>query len=181
MKALLYKYRLVIKFIITFLLVYFVLTMSHKLYLDFSDGSKFYPDYMTNLVARQSNALINTLGYTSEVLPHPYEPSMKMIINNKFVARIVEGCNSLSVIILFVSFIIAFSVKFKPTFFYIISGSVIIYTVNLLRVALISIGLYHYPWRHEIIHGTLFPLVIYGLVFLLWVFWVNRFAKVQKK
>nr|WP_321222183.1 exosortase family protein XrtF [uncultured Psychroserpens sp.] len=177
MKALFFKYKSVVKFILTFLTVYVVLTMGYKLYLDFSDGSKYYPDYLTHLVAKQSEAVITAIGYDAKVVPHPNEPSMKLLVNSKFVARVVEGCNSISVIILFVSFIIAFAGEFKPTFIYILSGSVLIYVVNLARIAILSIGLYNYPWRRDILHTVIFPLIIYGMVFLLWMFWVNRFSK----
>lgn len=180
-KELFKKYRLVVKFIVTFLSVYLVLTIGYKLYLDFSDGSRFYPDYITNLVAKQSQSLIDATGYNAEVLPHPNEPSMKLIVNNKFVARVVEGCNSISVIILFISFIIAFAGNFKMTFLYVLAGSVLIYTVNLIRIAILSIGLYNYPWRREILHTVIFPLIIYGMVFLLWMFWVNRYTKMKKQ
>ncbi|WP_299227253.1 exosortase family protein XrtF [uncultured Psychroserpens sp.] len=177
MKALFIKYKSVVKFILTFLTVYFVLTFAYKFYLDFSDGSTYYPDYFTNLVANQSEALIDAFGYQAKVVRHPSEPSMKVIINEKFVARVVEGCNSISVLILFISFIIAFSGQFKITFFYLVAGCILIYSVNLLRIAILSIGLYNYPWRREILHTVIFPMIIYGMVFLLWMFWVNRFSK----
>ncbi|WP_425077326.1 exosortase family protein XrtF [Psychroserpens sp. S379A] len=181
MKALFLKYKSVIKFILTFLSVYFVLTLTYKFYLDFSNGSKYYPDFFTNLVAKQSHLLLETLGYDAAIVAHPNEPSMKLIINNKFVARVVEGCNSISVIILFVSFIAAFAGRFKSTFVYMLSGSVIIYVVNLLRIVILSIGLYNYPWRREELHTVIFPLIIYGMVFLLWMFWVNRYSKLNPK
>lgn len=180
MKVLFLKYKSVVKFILTFLTVYFVLTLVYKFYLDFSDGSKYYPDYFTNLVAKQSNMLLHVVGYDARIAPHHDEPSMKLIINDKFVARVVEGCNSISVIILFISFIVAFSGRFKATFLYILSGSVLIYIVNLVRIVILSIGLYNYPWRREILHTVIFPLIIYGMVFLLWMFWVNRFSKLEK-
>lgn len=181
MKALIIKYKSVIKFILTFLLVYISLSVAYKFYLDISKDSKFYPDYVTNLVARQSADLIDVLGYHAQVLPHPDEPSMKLIINGKYLARVIEGCNSVSVIILFVSFIIAFSGKPKTTFLYILSGSVLIYVVNLMRIVILSIGLYHYPWRRDILHTVIFPGIIYGMVFLLWIIWVNRFSSMIKK
>lgn len=136
---------------------------------------------MTNLVAKQSRALLNGFGYYTEILPHPDEFSMKLIVNNKYLARVIEGCNSISVIILFVSFIIAFSGKFKTTFFYLISGSVLIYSVNLLRIVFLSIAIYHYPGQSDFLHTVIFPGIIYGMVFLLWVFWVNRFSKLKKR
>ena len=180
MKALFVKYKLVIKFIATFLLVYIGLSVVYKFYLQFSDGSKFYPDYMTHLVAKQTEALLNAFGYNAHVLPHPDEPSMKLYLNNMFLARVIEGCNSVSVIILFVSFIVAFATKFKTTFLYLLSGSVLIYSVNLLRIVFLTIGLYHYPNQQDVFHTVVFPAIIYGLVFILWVFWVRRFSKISK-
>ncbi len=181
LKDLLVKYKAVVRFILTFLIVYLLLSVAYKFYLDHSDGTKYYPDYFTNLVADQSNYLIQSFGYDAKVVSHANEPSMKILINNKFVARVVEGCNSISVIILFVSFMIAFAGKFKVTFLYILTGSVLLYTVNLFRIAILSIGLFHYPWRREILHIVIFPLIIYGMVFLLWMFWVNRFSKLKSK
>ena len=181
MQTLLVKYKSVIKFILTFVLVYAVLSMAYKLYLDYSDGTKFYPDYITNLTAKQSESLLDSLGYDASIEAHPNEPSMKLIINNKYVARVIEGCNSVSVIILFVSFIIAFAGRLKPTIIYLLAGSVLIYAVNLLRIVILSIGLFHYPWRRNILHSIIFPLIIYGMVFLLWMVWVNRYASLKKR
>lgn len=168
---------MVIRFIVTFLSVYTILTLTYNVYLNVSEDSMFYPDYMTNLVARQTNTLINSLNYNSEIRPHPNEPSMKVIINGKFVARVVEGCNALSIIILFISFIVAFAGRWKTTLFYCFAGSIIIYAFNLIRIVILSVGLYHYPWRQELMHTVIFPLLIYGIVFLLWMVWVNRYSK----
>ncbi len=181
MKELVKKYKSVIRFIITFLSVYILLSVAYKLYLDYSDGTKYYPDYLTHTVAKQSKELLETVGYETRVERHPEEPSMKLIIRNKFVARVVEGCNSISVIILFISFIIAFSGKFKTTLFYLLAGSTLIYVVNLIRIVVLSVGLYHYPWRREILHTVIFPAIIYGMVFVLWMFWVNRFSNLNAK
>lgn len=180
MKTLFVKYKSVIKFILTFLVVYTVLSVAYKLYLQYSDGSKFYPDYMTHLVSLQSESLLNAFGYNTQVFPHPDEPSMKLIVNDEFVGRIIEGCNSISVIILFLSFIVAFSGQLKTTFFYILAGSVLIYVVNLLRIVILAVGLHLYPKYGDVLHTVIFPGIIYGMVFLLWIFWVNRFSKFNK-
>ena len=110
--------QLSIKFILLFLVFYISLSVGYKLYLDFSKGSSYYPDYITHLVALQSKEIINSVGYNAEVIPHPDEPSMKLIINGKYLSRVIEGCNSISVIILFISFIVAFSGSLKTTFYY---------------------------------------------------------------
>lgn len=181
LKDLLIKYKSVVKFILTFLSVYLVLSISYKLYLDYSIGGKYYPDFITNLVANQSKALFAALDYRAQAINHPNEPSLMLIVNEKYVARVVEGCNSVSVIILFISFVIAFAERFKPTLFFIISGCAILYSINLIRIVVLSVGLYHYPWRKDILHTVIFPLIIYGTMFLLWMLWINHFSNSKKK
>lgn len=174
------KYRSVIHFTVVFLSVYIALSVSYKLYLDYSQDQQPYPDFITNRVANQSLYIFAALDYRAEVLNHPDEPSLKLIINDKFVARVLEGCNSISIIILFISFVIAFAERFKSTLFFIIAGSTLLYSVNLIRIVVLSIGLFYYPWRRDIIHTVIFPLIIYGMVFLLWMLWINHFASNKK-
>ena len=170
---LLKKYRPVINFIFVFCFVYFSLSLAYNFYLNWSAGSSYFPDYVTNLVARQSSVLTESFGYSVELMPHDQEPSIKVVLNDKYLARIVEGCNSISIIILFLSFVLAFSGKLKKTILFIVAGSVLIYTINLVRISILTIGLYLYPWRDEVLHTVIFPLIIYGLVFLLWMLWVK--------
>ncbi|MBD0832849.1 exosortase family protein XrtF [Aestuariibaculum sediminum] len=179
MKALFIKYRLVIRFIITFLFAYLILSMGYKFYLELSEGYLYYPDYLTYIVGEQSKDLLQVLGFQVNMLPHPNEPSIKVIINNQYVSRIIEGCNGFSVIILFVSFIAAFASDFKTTTLYAFIGSVFIYVINLFRIVLINIGLYHYPKYQSLLHEIIFPIIIYGMMFLLWMIWVNRFSKMK--
>ncbi|MEO8933394.1 MAG: exosortase family protein XrtF [Xanthomarina sp.] len=180
MKELILKYKAVIKFILTFLLVYAVLTFLYTVYLEYGSSKTYYPDYITNLVAKQSKELLEVLGYKTQITPHPHEPSMKLIVNNKYLARVIEGCNAVSVIILFASFIIAFSGRLKTTVLYILLGSVLIYITNLLRIVILTIGLYHYPWREHVLHTVIFPAIIYGMVCMLWLFWISRFSNSAK-
>ena len=172
MRSLLTKYKLVIRFILTFVLVYGILSIGYKFYLDFSEDSK--------LVGKQTESILTGLGYRTNVVPHTEESSLMVFVNQKYLARIIEGCNGMSVIILFIAFVVAFSDTFKRTFLFILAGSALIYAVNLIRIVLLTIGLYNYPWRSEIMHEIIFPLAIYGMVFLLWMFWVNHFSKKVK-
>ena len=160
--------------------MYAVLSFCYKLYLDASKESSYYPDYITNSVAKQTEIILNSIGYTSEIVPHPDEPSMKLIVRDKYLARVIEGCNSVSIIILFISFVIAFSGKRKTTLLFLLAGAIAIYLANLFRIVILSIGLYHYPWRSEILHSVVFPAIIYGMVFLLWMLWVNKFSNIGK-
>jgi exosortase family protein XrtF len=112
---------------------------------------------------------------------HNDQASIKLFLNNVYVARVVEGCNALSVIILFAAFVVAFTGKLKHTILFIFGGSLLIHILNVLRIALLSIALLHYPEHEEFLHGVIFPLFIYGVVFGLWVIWVNKFSTYAQK
>lgn len=175
------KNKAVIKFLLIFFGTYIALALIYKLYLYVSVPSElYYPDFITHIVALQSEELIRFFGYNSFIFPaNLYSDdaphSMRIWIENKGIVQIVEGCNAISVIILYLSFILAFYSGLKKTLIYILAGSVIIYILNIIRIALLAIGIYHYPEYTEFMHGTLFPVFIYGVVFLLWIFWIRNY------
>jgi exosortase family protein XrtF len=170
------QYRPFFIFLLKFFSVYAVLTVIYHYYLNSFDSSAFEVDSFTIIVANQVKWFTSLLGYVTELKPHTLQPSIKFIINGHYVARIVEGCNALSVIILFAAFVVAFTGKWKTTLFFILSGSLLIHIFNVLRIGLIGISLLRYPQYEHILHGVIFPAIIYGTVFLLWVIWVNKFS-----
>ncbi|WP_159021706.1 exosortase family protein XrtF [Formosa sp. L2A11] len=181
MSTLFQTYKPVIRFIVTFLAVYFIMSLSYKWYLDYSKTTTYQPDYITYHVAKQAQGVLNVVGYNSNIVLHEGEQWVRLYLNNTYIIRVIEGCNAINVIVLFMSFIVAFASTLKKTVLYILGGTLLIYVVNVLRIAIISIALYYYPDSEHIIHGVLFPLIIYGMVFLLWVIWMNYFVKIKKK
>lgn len=173
MKALLLKYRSVLRFIVIFLGSYFVLSLVYGWYLQLSKGGAYLPDFITHLVAKQSGALLQGLGYDGGVVAASTAPTMELYLNNTIVARVVEGCNAVSIIILFIAFILSFYQNVKKTILFIFVGSVLIYSVNVVRIAILTIALYNFPEYEHILHGVVFPAIIYGMVFLLWIIWVR--------
>ena len=156
-----------------------VLTFAYGYYLKLGASEIFYPDYITYQVAVQSEWFVTALGYASSIIPHPDEASMKLIVENHFVARVVEGCNGISVIILFTSFVIAFYQGIKKTILFLSFGWLLIYAINVSRIALISVGLYEIPQYSGILHDVFFPGIIYGTVVILWLVWIKQFKKSQ--
>lgn len=136
---------------------------------------------ITKTVAKQTASMIGSLGYNAKIEQHQDELSLKVLINDNYVSRVIEGCNSISVIILFLAFIIAFSGSLTPTLLFGIIGSLIIYITNIFRIAILSIGILKYPKQQELLHSIVFPAIIYGMVFILWIIWVNKFANYNKK
>ncbi len=177
MKDFFIKYRPFLRFLGVFLLSYLVLIGIYQLYLDQYDAARFEVDGVSNFVAEQSETVLEAFGYEVTLVPHPYEASVKVQINSDTIVRIVEGCNAVSVMILFVAFVLAFSKGFYKTVAFITTGLLIIHILNILRIALLTVGILKYPEYTHILHGVIFPLVIYGVVFLLWIFWVTKITE----
>lgn len=177
MKELFRKYASVLRFLLIFIGAYILLSLLYGGFLSFSKGGDSAPDVITQRVAQQSHALLHSLGYRSEVIANKELPSMHLWVEGTQVGTIIEGCNSLSIIILFVSFVVAFSAPLKKTVVFLFAGAVLIYAFNLVRIAILAIALYQYPHYQDFLHTIVFPGIIYGLVFVLWVIWVKYVTK----
>ncbi|MCB0457268.1 MAG: exosortase family protein XrtF [Flavobacteriaceae bacterium] len=180
MKELFRKYQAVLRFLLIFLGSYILLSLLYGGFLSLSRGEEATPDVITQNVAKQSTALLNSLGYVSKVAANKDLPSLQLWVEGTQVGTIIEGCNSLSIIILFMSFVVAFSGPIKKTVVFLFAGAVLIYSVNLVRIAILAIALYQYPQYQEPLHTIVFPGIIYGLVFVLWVIWVKSLNKTKK-
>lgn len=173
MKELIQKNKGVIKFIVAFLLSYAILSVFYFLFLNNSTS----PDAITMLVADQSMALLNGFGYETYGEMNTSDGLVNLFTRGRNVVFIMEGCNAVSIMILFLAFVVAFAKDVKSTLLFALVGLVLIYSMNLLRIVFLTISLYHYPRFTEILHGVVFPAIIYGAVFILWMFWVRSFKK----
>lgn len=181
MKKYFILYKPFLLFLGKFLFTYLLLTFIYQSYLSQFDVKNFENDSFTESVALQTKNLMIFFDCNASVSRNTNNIGINLFYNQKLMARIIEGCNGLSVIILFVSFIIAFSGKMKPTILYLIGGSLIIHISNVFRIAILCFLLYNYPKEEHLLHGVLFPLFIYGIVFILWIIWVNKFSKYASK
>lgn len=176
MKNLLQQYKPFLLFLGKFIASYLILTILYQSYLKQFDEKNAEVDTFTQSVAEQSASVLSLFDSKSYTMPHMTEPTVKLFYKGKYISRIIEGCNALSVIILFISFVIAFTGKFKKTIIFILLGSVLIHILNIGRIALLCVALYNFPKFEHLLHEVIFPLVIYGVVFLLWVIWVNKYS-----
>lgn len=181
LKNLISQYKPFFSFLIKFLLFYIVFAFVYKMYLGQYDIEKKEVDYFTEVVASQTVDLLNfCFGEAAQKL-HPYEASLKIYFKHKYLARVVEGCNAISVMILFAAFVFAFSNSWYKTALYIFFGVFFIHILNILRITLLIYALYYYPSYEELLHGTIFPLFIYGVVFILWILWITKFSGYVKR
>jgi exosortase family protein XrtF len=171
-------YKPFLLFLATFFGAYIFLSFCYQFFLNAFENNK--ADSVTSIVARNTDFVLSLFYKSVRVEGIVNEPFYIVYFQNQSIARIVEGCNGVSVIILFVSFVIAFSGSFKNTVLFVFGGSLLIYILNVLRIAVLTVLIYYFPKQVHILHGVLFPVIIYGVVFVLWIIWVNKFSKYAK-
>lgn len=174
--------RSIVLFLVKFFLSYFLLFVIYSTYLQKTqskvDGFACSP--ITVQVANHTSSTLSFFGVDNTIQQHEKELSVKLMVKEQYTARVIEGCNSVSIIILFLAFIFAFSGPIKATVLYGLIGSVLIYIVNVLRIAFLTVMLYKYPEKQMLLHNLIFPAIIYGFTFLLWVIWVHKFSNYKK-
>lgn len=178
MKNYLVQYKPFLLFLLRFFLAFILLTVLYKMYLNSYKNNKM--DSVSELVSNTSVSILRLVDKEAHFIKLESQSYNQLYYNQKYVVRIVEGCNSISVIILFISFVFAFSGKWKQTLLFIIIGSLIIFALNLVRIALLCHLLFYFPHLEHILHGVFFPVIIYGTVFILWIIWINNYSKYAK-
>ncbi|SFD28538.1 exosortase family protein XrtF [Flavobacterium phragmitis] len=175
MKKYLVQFKPFLIFVGIFFLTYIVLTVLYKFYLNSFEANDL--DGITVICGKNTEQLLRLFNYDVVVQKSTQNPWMRIVLNGRQLALVTEGCNAVSVMILFVSFVAAFSGKLKQTLLFIFLGVLSIYILNIIRIALLTVLLINFPKYEDLLHEIVFPLIIYGYVFVLWIFWINRFSK----
>lgn len=157
--------------LLRFVLIYIGLILVYQLYLNSQEGL----DVISTWVGNQVCAVQEAGGYDSFMREYPDHKMAHFVLDNIAVSRMVEGCNAISVMILFLAFIFAFY-RGGKTFVFAAVGLLVLHVSNILRIAGINI-LYIYDRDYfKIGHDYFFPAIIYGTVVLLWIVWIKFFA-----
>jgi exosortase/archaeosortase family protein len=90
---------------------------------------------------------------------------------------IADGCNGLSLFILFIGFLIAYPASLWLKIRYGFLGLILIVLVNILRCTGLAMFAYFNPKVLFFAHHYLFKVMVYGIVFFLWV----RFTQINQK
>jgi len=176
MNALITKNKPVIKFLAIFSSSYVLLSLLYYIFLNTSTN----PDFLTRSVSNQTIELLNLIGYETNSITNSTKDFINLYVRGKNIAGISEGCNAISIMILFIAFILSFTKKIKSTLLFALLGLITIHIMNLVRIIILVVCLFHYPQYSESLHNYVFPAMIYGVVFILWMVWVNSFQKTKR-
>lgn len=167
-------FKPVLKILLRFIILYVVMVLGYQFYLnEFKNAGL---DTFSTWVMTQVDFVQNTIGYPSQMVPgKPQDETSWFFVSGKYVSRMVEGCNAISVMILFLAFIFAFYEGLK-TFIFAAAGVVFLHIINVLRIVGLNILLVEHPQYSKIGHDYLFPAIIYGSVVVLWLIWIKFYA-----
>ena len=156
--------RSVLLFLAKMLAVYGVWYVMYDLWL-LPDGR--LDAWLSENVAVVSGGLLNGLGFGATV------EGRSVLMEDIPGVRIVDGCNGLTTIGLFVGFVIAYPGRFWRRLAFLPAGMFAIYATNVVRVAVMVIVQRHWPAAFDPLHGYGLTTIFYVTVFGLWVAWAN--------
>ena len=164
-------FKEVLLILLRFLGIWLIMFLLYQFYLNqYADGI----DPYSKLIATQSEALLKKSGYLFTTKDFPQVQTIQFYFEGKPATRFIEGCNAISVMILFLAFVFAFYKKTK-TYIFSLFGLLALYMLNLFRIWALNIVVAECPEWTKAVHDYFFPLLIYGGMVILWVIWMNRY------
>ena len=92
--------------LVRFFGIYIGLIMLYQLYLNAYDTAA--ADPLTRLIAQQTQFCLNKTGYETQLVDSKNSMEIYFYIRKMWATIMVEGCNAVSVMILYLAFIFAF-------------------------------------------------------------------------
>ena len=137
-----------------------------------------YDKHVIATISSHGKCVLEFLGFTTYLFDHDFNGFFDFVqIVGSPGVTIGSGCDGLVIMALFVIFITLFKGPLYHKLWYLPMGVLLIHALNVLRVAILSIIVLYHPEWLDFNHDYTFVLITYGFVFLLWVVWVNKFAK----
>lgn len=158
-------------FLAKFLMTYVVGNLLYGILVESYNNS---PDLFTVAVARQTAVVLDVFGYSVTTQVNPAGPTVFLVKGQRLVIDVFEGCNGLNVMIVFLSFLVAFGGSRKRMLWFVPAGIFVIHLFNLARLTLLYVlaegGSTHFHYFHK----YFFTAILYVCVFGLWALWIKK-------
>ncbi|REE01623.1 exosortase X [Marinoscillum furvescens] len=130
--------------------------------------------WLTNLVIQGTVIGLDLLGYETSG-----EGSL-IYIDNQPVVLVADACNGLELFALYAGFLLCFPGPIRYKAFFIPIGIGVVFLVNVLREIVLSLNYKFFQQTFEFNHKYTYVFVVYGVVFLIWRYWLNRYSAIAK-
>jgi exosortase/archaeosortase family protein len=109
-----------------------------------------------------------------------YPTNVIYFVTNNRAIEINENCSGFKqlwqVLILF----LLFPGPWKQKIWFIPLGMALMLVFNIFRVVGLSYSMIHWPQHWDIIHLWILRPIYYFIIFMLWVFWVEKFGGIKR-
>lgn len=178
MKTFFQENKTALLFILKFVGLYLLLNTAYGFYIEFYSPLS---DPLTIAVTRQAAGILSLFHEIIHAIPDPSSSYVMLQKDFQTIVNVFEGCNGINVMIVYLSFLLAFKGAWKSTIIYFFFGLVIIYCMNMVRILLLFEIAYYFPERLYFFHKYFFTGIIYVVVFIIWYFWIKRIRLREKQ
>ena len=135
---------------------------------------------LIGIIINQSAFILRFFGYTT--YQNREDRDMQLMgVDGAHPIWIGSPCNAMTLFAFFALFVIAFPGSTKSKLWFIPLGIILIHCANLLRVISLALINFYAPRYLDFNHSYTFTLFVYAIIFLLWMWWVNKSLKQTKK
>ena len=145
-----------------------------------SEGSRFHNAYIAehfNYIQWLKSSLIILGTWVIKLFGfYAIHNEMDVLVINGPHLRINYSCIGLGVMSFFTAFVIAFPAKLKPKIKLFIIGTIMIYILNVLRIAGLGVllGFFQSQRDNFTYHHEVFNIIVYLCIFALLYFWIKK-------
>lgn len=129
-------------------------------------------DFLTERSAAAGSWVLNVLGYDTSYTAT--KSGQLLYMGESSLLGIAHPCNGLILYVIFLGFILIFPSSLKSKIRISLAGLAIIYVLNIGRIVSLSLIYLYLPAFFEVSHHFVFNTLLYGVIFLLWMYWINK-------
>ncbi len=166
------RHNALLKFLIFSSLSYLILYLIHQFIIK---RFTFYDQKFIGSIIQSADQILLFFGYKTFLILQDRDYQVIGIDGSNGV-WVGSNCNAISLFILFSVFIFWYPGYNKSKWWFILFGITSIHFFNIIRVVCLSLIANYFPKYLNFNHTYTFTFIIYGYIFLLWVWWVNKFA-----
>ena len=124
-------------------------------------------------ITAASVVVLRALGFAATLAP---SSDALVLMNGQPAVVVGTPCNGLVLYALFGGFVLAFPGPWRRKLWFIQAGIVLIWSLNVVRVAALAINQHYSHQTVDFNHHYTFTFVVYSFIFGLWMLWARRLA-----
>jgi exosortase family protein XrtF len=139
----------------------------------------FLDEFVIIKIIALAKSFLEFFGYKTFIADSDFGAVRVLGIDGSDGLWVGDNCNGVKLFGLFSIFILVFPSKIKHKLWFIPMGILLIHLINAIRVAALCIIVYKSPQLLNFNHTYTFTFIVYALIFLLWIWFINRFSKLK--